>query len=408
MFIISLTSLHCTPPGSMQVVKLARLAFQLAALCFFAYQMGNAVSKYFKYSTMPLTENKDIADAKLPTIFICEKDQFDVKKAKLYEYGRNIDTFLSGIIEVRSEKLLTWESVDRTAMSFKDLIKRLFIADGTAFTADLSLQHAKHFKGANGFCEQYRTSASALSKTIKIRFFRGLKANAFEVFIVDPGRNLYYMINTGMVKGDRIEIKKQLSKQTVKEEGFVKAEKFKRYFFIHLEEVHQDPNDGRCTNYGKKFTFRSYAECIKNEQDKIFRPILGCKVPWLAARYQSAGFCKEEVNLTKENWDTYAGNISKIIMTTKTGQPEPNKECLEPCVGLNIYSKLTAEESTGIDEIVLHFQQSVQVITHVQAYGIMDLWVEVGGSLGLWVGISAVGIFDLLLQVFEKVIRMKM
>ena len=240
----------------MQVVKLARLAFQLVALCFFAYQMVNAVSKYFRYSTLPLTENKDIAEGKLPTIYICEKDQYDEKQAKLRGYGSNIDTFLSGIIPLTSEKLLTWNGKEKIAANhFKDIIKFLFNAKGfSPVTAELPILHAKHFKGANGFCRHYRTSASILSKTIKIKFFLGFNDKDVEVYIVDPGRNLYYMINTGTVKGDRIETKNRLRQLMIKDDRFEIKTKLRQYFFIHYEEVHQDPNDGRCINYGEEHT----------------------------------------------------------------------------------------------------------------------------------------------------------
>ena len=33
-----------------------------------------------------------------------------------------------------------------------------------------------------------------------------------------------------------------------------------------------------CMDYGSDAEFKSYADCIENEYDKIFRPILGCKV----------------------------------------------------------------------------------------------------------------------------------
>ena len=35
----------------------------------------------------------------------------------------------------------------------------------------------------------------------------------------------------------------------------------------------------------------------------------------------------------------------------------------------------------------------------MEAYGFFDLVVEVGSSLGLWIGLSALGVFDLLLDI---------
>ena len=36
----------------------------------------------------------------------------------------------------------------------------------------------------------------------------------------------------------------------------------------------------------------------------------------------------------------------------------------------------------------------------MQAYDMFDLVVEVGSSLGLWIGLSAIGLFDLALQFY--------
>ena len=42
----------------------------------------------------------------------------------------------------------------------------------------------------------------------------------------------------------------------------------------------------------------------------------------------------------------------------------------------------------------------------MEAYGFFDLVVEVGSSLGLWIGLSALGVFDLLFD-FVALIRSK-
>ena len=64
-------------PGSKPVMqfKLLRLFIQVAALAVFMYQMVVATGKYFTFTAIPSHETKDIADAKLPTIFLCVKDQ---------------------------------------------------------------------------------------------------------------------------------------------------------------------------------------------------------------------------------------------------------------------------------------------------------------------------------------------
>ena len=40
----------------------------------------------------------------------------------------------------------------------------------------------------------------------------------------------------------------------------------------------------------------------------------------------------------------------------------------------------------------------MKVTTHHKAYSLFDLIVDIGSSLGLWIGLSALGVFDLLIE----------
>ena len=51
--------------------------------------------------------------------------------------------------------------------------------------------------------------------------------------------------------------------------------------------------------------------------------------------------------------------------------------------------------------IFLHFKKTVTATRNMKAYGIFDLIVEIGSSLGLWIGLSALGVFDFALQTGE-------
>ena len=58
-------------------------------------------------------------------------------------------------------------------------------------------------------------------------------------------------------------------------------------------------------------------------------------------------------------------------------------------------------------KINLFFENIVNVERIGPAYGTVDLLVEVGSCLGLWLGLSVVGIFDILVLVFFKIKNIK-
>mgnify|MGYP002052477904 FL=1 len=48
--------------------------------------------------------------------------------------------------------------------------------------------------------------------------------------------------------------------------------------------------------------------------------------------------------------------------------------------------------------VVITFDNDMKVYTYNYAYGLFELVIDVGSSLGLWIGISALGVFDLILM----------
>ena len=75
------------------------------------------------------------------------------------------------------------------------------------------------------------------------------------------------------------------------------------------------------------------------------------------------------------------------------------KACLKPCNELITYSTLNCEDVwINKSEVFLKLDKTVKVTKFMYTYGIFELVVDVGSSLGLWVGLSALGILDLLLQ----------
>ena len=59
--------------------------------------------------------------------------------------------------------------------------------------------------------------------------------------------------------------------------------KSQKYYSIELEEIHWLKESGECMYYGVEEQFDSFADCVANEYEKIFKPTLGCTIPWHSA-----------------------------------------------------------------------------------------------------------------------------
>ena len=77
--------------------------------------------------------------------------------------------------------------------------------------------------------------------------------------------------------------------------------------------------------------------------------------------------------------------------------------CLPPCTIISAHSKYL-QTGTGWKHnyIGLYFEEKVDVAHIVLVYGLGALLVEIGSCLGLWLGLSVVGVFDIIVIAIQK------
>ena len=82
--------------------------------------------------------------------------------------------------------------------------------------------------------------------------------------------------------------------------------------------------------------------------------------------------------------------------------PEEIKNCLPPCLTMIINKKKTYYLENNLDLAFLHLNtnEKVTVLKDVYSYDLFDLVVDLGSALGLWLGLSALGIFDFIIMFF--------
>ena len=156
---------------------------------------------------------------------------------------------------------------------------------------------------------------------------------------------------------------------------------------------------GECTNYGEGEAFKTYADCVAQEHDKIFGPHLGCLVPWLSAPNHTDQ-CKGTVPITEDNLKNTTDTIREIdprVFSYNETLLEDQQACLKPCTEILVHSEVRSKVWPIKSTVGMKFKR-VKVTRYMMEYWIFDLVVEVGSSLGLWIGLSALGVFDLILE----------
>ena len=83
------------------------------------------------------------------------------------------------------------------------------------------------------------------------------------------------------------------------------------------------------------------------------------------------------------------------------------KPCLSPCVSMHFKLNEISHDSNRPHNAALTVKMKDEMIvyTDVYAYDIFNLIVDLGSSLGLWLGLSALSIFDTLVEFYTATKR---
>ena len=221
-----------------------------------------------------------------------------------------------------------------------------------------------------------------------VLYFESSDKGNFDFFFADLDTSSPVALNVDIMFGDNI-----------------KAYPDKEIFYnIALTEVHWMEESGECTSYGDEAEFKTYADCVAAELASVYQPILGCKIPWQVVNMDDPAICQGIIELSEKTFNTYYHDIEKLIDKVYHYKPmDISDKCLKPCLELMVdVKKRYVQEIAGFQKKHLIFSKAVKVLHHKKAYDFFDLVVEVGSCLGLWIGFSAISLFDFILEYSAK------
>ena len=131
---------------------------------------------------------------------------------------------------------------------------------------------------------------------------------------------------------------------------------------------------------------------------------MNCIPPWLSSENQ----CSTNVTIKykcNHTWSEIRTMIEEKFITPKLESEltEAEKKCKKPCMKMTNKISLRAEndlEYPKYAELILKFRKEVIVKKQVVVYTWFNFIVDVGSSLGLWLGLSALGITDMTIEAF--------
>ena len=361
-----------------------RTLVHVVAFAFLILQMVFAVQKYIAKPTMMSPETKPFSSLTKPLqITVCKVDQFNYTQAAGLAYLQEAE-YLAGV--TTNQTVLSWTGLNETH-TFEETLHFLYNSnDKITFNSGLLWFHSGPISGTitnkfllpYGLCKVFEGKPASYM-IIKLE---PKEMSPHMMFISNPTASTSFQLPYSLMFGDP---------NNLQPPQYVT-------YNIKIKETTVLTDDGSCVVYQNN-NHESYSDCVVAEMRARILPTLDCMIPWISKRDRCTKHIqklpKHELLL---NW------IFNIIRNSWGGIEYKSKSCPTSCTLLSAYSK---KISSGISvlnpsTIFLHFGEEIQVEKIVLDYDSTALLVEIGSCLGLWLGLSVVGIFDLVVLAAMK------
>ena len=381
---LKLESLQSTSVVNMNTMRRARILFQFIAFGFFIFQMQNSIVKYMENPIVQHTSTTSFDKIKKPVLYVCQDGQFIPKEAELFGYEFRTD-LIFGLLGYSNMLNITWKGRHEN-LTFEDLAKRIYIANYTKFgyTNDMKKTYIKdlqpEFFATTGFCFK----VLPINNEIKLRVTE--KSTAF---ITDPAMTTFLKLN---------RMKHGSFSFGPTDNGFFESIVYE----IQISLKDTSISDGaKCTNYGNVGV--SYGTCIETAMEEGLIDWYGCLPPWFKDTKNLT--CEINKNVKTLEIDNIGDYRYEFLLFNKGMDMDFFKFCLPPCLTMHInYKKINHETNIkSWANVQFKFLDEVTVYTSTNAYDMFSLVVDLGSSLGLWLGLSALSMYDYILEAFVKI-----
>ena len=217
------------------------------------------------------------------------------------------------------------------------------------------------FTITNHFCKVLKVYPSKTEK-IGIRLKRN---ESYTVIVNDPGNSNGLLFS--QPSGDQILYDKQEGNKELT-------------FLVNLQETKDETGGGSCTGYPNTH-YQSFSQCFKDDIIKKTRQAFGFGLPIFTGT-DPGPIQRLEKHESTVQW------LESVAHDLFGGRVYKPASCLPPCTILDATPKQQHKFSYKYPYVYIYFNNVVKVQTTVLAYGIDSLVVEVGSSLGLWLGLS--------------------
>ena len=352
-------------------MKIFRFIILLVAIVMFYIQFRTATQKLMNPPIIDATYETKIAADDLPLITICPVAQNINDDFHALQYY-SLNDFLRGRICSGRDCVVSWGGHENLSFSEalkvlydERIISRIYVAPERVYDSRVV------FLAKFGFCLEISNLDLEYLEIYQAGRLKDLPN--LRLIFTDKNYRSFFMPDISSHLGGKILI--QSGKQT-NFDIYVKKTSSCKVMDVKAENFHG---------------------CVENGIETRFKKLLGCIPPWLSNKDQCNGtyptnFLEAIPDFVDEfQWPVYTLRNIKL-----------ESECKTSC---NRTQYLAVERESISDSPLgaayISFVQKVQVIEKVANYHMFDFIIDVGSSMGLWLGLSVFGLYDLAANVVD-------
>ena len=363
------------------------------ATAIFLYQCGTAIIKLNAKESLTISETIDVNDPrfKLPLVTVCKVDQYPVeqgiKDRLIFEASvpKNlyyVSNLSDDTISFGKHLNMTYGEMMRNFIKDIKNLEGFFQRSGKEING-ISVDET--FIQLYGYC--FETSDYEPTKLLYIDF-SDIIQEKYDIFITDPRLQTYLGPDFTSQTGDRLEI------SYGNDYGFV--------IKLEVEDLTDPHNVDNCLLDDDDR--ESFGDCVDREIGEDLLPELGCVPPWLSPKSQCNRYFEYGSKFNNMFFLDSAVYENYSIPSMMYVQNKAQKACKKPCLKTTILVERKRKHLSNDYEhtVDLLFNTDVSFKRKIVAYDMFNFVVDVGSSLGLWLGLSILNITDTLINFANK------
>ena len=364
----------------MKLLPAFRNFYRIIFLGAFMYSMRNSLTRFLSPHLIPSPEILLLMPEMKPQMIICARNQFNISAANEEGYS-SFRNFFRGELNTStdSEYDISWNGINNQPSD--DILKKLFVSNFESLKFISNVTTKDIFILPQGHCKQI----IKINERRVTRLHVEIESGAFQVFFTDQRRNLHFKIDETTFSGDPIFL--ETSTDIMQH----------RFYEVRFTETIRG-DQGFCKSYPTG-EFQTFKECNLASDDEEIIPVLGCLPPWMSPR----NHCNETVTVPASKFNRLAFGQQSNIDLIRAGMAYSSRSCQGECNKKSVESKFYRQfNSISSNAIYIYFLALFKRTSEFPDFTEQDLLVDIGSNMGLFLGLSIVGILDFATELVLK------